>query len=399
MQAALGEHSFGWPATEDGSLGSPHTLLKKPYSAFLSVLEEFPGQIDNETLFLLYYFGHGVVHQGQLHMAFGDNKDGKAMKKPLTSILDDLHSLGVRKLALIADLCHAGAARQAFQVQRSDLTYCVLAAAQRGYTYQGKRGGRWTSALSEALEPWNRHQIVDRGLGQGTFHKWFSSAEQIARNNDANAAPHWIDGGLGDHVLFPEHRELRSPVLGSRMDRTIYNRLYLLLRMLVERPQTPASLLQKMLQERPRVFLIASGAGSEDDRYISTDAIDRYLQHASAWRLIDGDGGASSKSRRYTLTKRGQKALSDGGNRYNEILNNSIYEYLADYHIDRDFLDGTMREIIKSFNPPDVNAFLRQIDYKLEIRSLDRTALEFALRMLSQSGDFQKNTGNVFFPP
>ena len=57
-----------------------------------------------------------------------------------------------------------------------------------------------------------------------------------------------------------------------------------------------------------------------------------------------------------------------------------------------------MRKLIKSFDVPDVNAFLREIEYELGVKGLDRATLEFALRMLSQSGDFRKNTGNVFFP-
>lgn len=75
-----------------------------------------------------------------------------------------------------------------------------------------------------------------------------------------------------------------------------------------------------------------------------------------------------------------------------------LYTFLNGYGVSRDFLDETMRKIIGSFDVPDVNSFLREIQYQLGIINLERTSLEFALRMLSQSGAFRKNTGNVFFP-
>jgi hypothetical protein len=80
------------------------------------------------------------------------------------------------------------------------------------------------------------------------------------------------------------------------------------------------------------------------------------------------------------------------------MLRNSIYGFLGTYGIDRDFILDTMREIIRSYDVPDVRALLRAIQYTVGAIDLDRPTLEFALRMLSQSGDLRKNSGDVFFP-
>ena len=98
------------------------------------------------------------------------------------------------------------------------------------------------------------------------------------------------------------------------------------------------------------------------------------------------------------MSPAGQAALANSGSRYNEMLRNSIYGFLGAYGIHRDFILDTMRKIIRSYDVPDVKALLRAIQYTLGVTTLDRPTLEFALRMLSQSGDLRKNTGDVFFP-
>lgn len=389
----LGEYSFGWPDNKSNS-SRPHTLSRGTWGSFISVLEENAQYFDEETLFLLYYFGHGVVHSNRLHVAFGNSGAGKANKRPLSDIVNELYSVGVRKLILIADNCHAGRAKQDFQVQPTGLQYYVLAASSGGYTYYDRNGGRWTSALSQAIERYNQHKLVVRGTQDATFAKWFENARELAEASDLH--PHSLSGGLEDHTLFVRERRVPSRVLGSRTDRTIYNRLYLLLSMLSKQAQSASELHARVRDQSYRVFLLASGSAPEaSDTYVSLETVERYLARATQWGLVALNPRVANQR---ILTDSGQAALADAGRRYNEILREGIYLYLAGYGVNRDFITRTMVKIMKSFDAPSVNAFLREIRYESVSRSVDRASLEFALRMLSQSREFEKSTGSVFFP-
>lgn len=398
---SLGDYSFGRPRTTKSSSGPPEKLVNQGWKAFYNRLEVYSRDIDDDTLFLLYYFGHGRVYgDDQLYVSFTTSKVFK--KRPLYDVIKQLHDNGVRNLILIADNCHAGSARKVFsdfEREGKELSYCVLAASQNEYTYHDEYGGLWTSALSRTLAESQSKGIVDPGRGYGTFSTWFREAKQVAEDNDPRMSPCLIPGGLENHKLFPKQYEPPSQFLGNTTDKTIYNRLYQLLCMLSEQPRATRELRQYMERKKQRVFLIASGADSENgDRYISTDAIDRYLLHATRWGLIEKDNGVSSTSQRYVLTSVGSNSLSNNGSRYNKVLNESIYRFLRTYGIDRELLDKTMGELISDHAIPDVGTFLKKMQTEPGTRSLDPADLEFALRMLSQSGDFRKNTGNVFFP-
>jgi hypothetical protein len=306
----LDNYSFGWPDENTGEFRRPLTLTRSSWANFLGTLERYRQYIDSDTLFLFYYFGHGVVHENQLHVAFGDSQVGNADKRTLSAIVDELYRVGARNLIIIADNCHAGLARQDFRVQRDGLQYFVLAASRTGYTRYDRKGGQWTLALSQTLERWRRPAVIDRGLGYGTFRKWFDCAREWAQEG-TRLAPLSLDGGLADHVLFAVEHRIPSQVLGRRTERTIYNRLYLLLRMLEEQPQSIRELQTRIQDQAWRVFLIASATDSENsDRYISLDAINRYLTHATQWQLTTRDG---SGSQHYRLTAQGQEALAQSG--------------------------------------------------------------------------------------
>lgn len=391
---ALGDLSFGWPE-ENGLVGRPKTLLRQSWTSFLDTISSCADFIDDDTLFLLYYFGHGVVHEKELHVAFGDSRTGKADKRPLSSILDELSRVGVRKLIVIADHCHAGFAERAFAVQDGSLSYFILAASQTGYTYFDHEGGLWTLALSEILEKWNWRKAYDPSLGYGTFEMWFRSAQQLAKERN-KLSPYSRDGGLAKAMLFRIDRRIRQEVLGSRTDRTIYNRLYLLLQLLSQGAMSAGQLQSRLVTENWKVFLIArKREGESEDTYLSTEGVENYLHNAMNWRLVSISRNGVEK---YELTYRGKEAVSNNGSKYNEMLRNSIYEYLADYNITYEFIEATMRKVIGAYDMPDVQTFLRQIQYELGVTSIDRFSLEFTFRMLSQSGDFQQNSGCVFFP-
>ena len=390
---SLGGHSFGWPSYKPAT-PRPHSLTRGTWPAFLTLLQDNADSFDDDTLFLLYYFGHGVVHDNQLQVAFGDSAKGHADKRPLSAIVDELNRVGIRKLIIIADNCHAGRAKQDFQMQPRDLQYYVLAASSGGYTYYDQNGGHWTSALSEALERWNRHKIVSPGTQAGTFAGWFESARELAETY--NLHPHSLSGGLEDHTLFISKHRVPPQVLGSRTDRTIYNRLYLLLSMIGEQSRSTSELHAHVQDQAHRVFLLAADSATETrDRYVSLETIERYLVHAAQWKLITL---SSNFANRYVLSKSGETALANDGRRYNEVLRQSIYNHLDTYGIDRNFITHTMIKIMKSFDVPSANAFLREFRYESPSISLDRSNLEFALRMLSQSREFEKSSGSVFFP-
>lgn len=393
--ASLGSFSFGWPLSDTQRSDQPQVLKNSSYSKFVQILEELRVNVDNDTLFLLYYFGHGAVHEGELKIAFGTSGIKQADGRTLSQIIDEIYHIGVRKLMLITDHCHAGFTRKQFELSEFRLQYYLMAASQSGYTYYNDYGGLWTVALSEGLENWNWGRAFDPNLGYCTFARWFESARQKAEDK-YGLSPYSLDGGLENHPLLSLEHSIDSGVIGHRTERTIYNRLYLLLNIIGNGSCDSTTILNQIEAEKWRVFLIASGSEQgEKDRYISPETIDWYLRNASAWGLVSSNIDINPQ---YKLNTRGKQAIANKGNQYNQILHDSIYEYLNEFDITKEFLESTIRKIIRSFDVPDVNAIMRQVQYELGVLNLDHTALEFALRILSQAGDLQKNTGHVFFP-
>lgn len=391
---SFGKYSFGWPGKEDGG---PFVSTTKKWSKFTETIENVKDDIDDDTLFLFYYFGHAVVEGGKLHISFGSkDREGIQDTKQFGRVVQELVDNGVKNLIVVLDCCHAGFADMSADTlglgSPGDLKYCVLSASDKRYAVYGERGGEWTRALSLACEDVYLPDMINKATKNATVKDWFDSAKDLTRTKELD--PKWSTYGLADIVLLEANNEIDTSVRGDRSDRTIYNRMFLILGMLNDSVGNEEMLQNRMVAGGVDVFRISAededGSGSG---YLSVGGIRRYLNAALHWGVV-----SVRESGFYQLTGTGKELFENESAYYNKRLVDVIMRFMSTKGVDDETLHASMVKVYGSYRAMDFSTFMRLVQIRGVFSQRVKDAMYTSLRLLAQCGVIGKSTGDVFYP-
>lgn len=381
---SLGDYSFAWADND-----KPRILKDKSRSQILSVLEKIDDP-PRDSLFLLYYFGHGFFgNNGNLCLSLPGVSATNSEQYTLQSLVQEIIGRGFKRVIIIVDSCHSGFAHQTISIS-NNIDYFLMPSTGTGYSHFDENGGKFTRALSDALSIKNRKKLRDPGKDGVTFSTWFDYARgEVEKSSQAPVS----SGSLGDEILVeseiipPAHRNFSAPL------RSVYTKLYYILEVLYDGERTLDQIAEEIDRQELAAFKITvNHEGELIEGYVSRSKLLEYLNILAGVKFIVQNKDNSA----WALSQSGKEAVQNSGQLYNEKLVTGIFDWLPG-RLSKKVLIKILSDLATKCQLPNIRNIERVLVEK-NISWFDRKKLRHSLRLLSYAGVIQRGSIDTYFP-
>lgn len=362
----------------------PLPLLSPRRSEIINRLED-ARDIQPETELFLYFVGHSVsAGQHDLNLILGTGEDGKDRILGLSMLLNDVRNAGIHRIICVLDTCHAGRTRETFSALR-DHAFAMFATGS-AYAFEAN----FSDALLRALEqPMKKNdQRIDRRAGGITYQKLFQEARRrLLQNSTSNAAQDPICfGDLGNLVIEHAPNVISSEYNIFASDRTIYGRVYSILRIISENEYSISEL---VAAARTQPAFILKNDESGQSSFLSSSRISDYTDFLRAARWVASPNGI------LVLTNDGRAACDRAS--FNRNLIEAIEQYVLPADLNLATLDTCVQGLLDDMIPPTpvrIKDRAAMLGHNLRLTPEIRAALS----LLPTTGRYLKGSADAIFP-
>lgn len=427
----IGKYAFsGW----SGENKSEPEMLLTPTTTKITTLFN----IDNispepDDTLLIYYFGHGIINdEGNFCIAFMDLDLTNSRHYTLDHIVSNAHRVGFRKMILVIDSCHSGAAEITFNGY-DNIQYFVLSASTNGYAHFNNSGGVFTQALAECLRYPHIENVYDQVNETITFERWFDAAVEKLKRNQNKQIP-FSGGTLGNEELIPyDNDKLRTPGYNSKVPiQSIYQKLYDLLNLFRTEPNNDNSfisgsttfLYEKLAITNNRSFLFYRVVeGVSRGEFIRIDRFEYYLELCNKLNLV-----RKNSNQNWEIRPEGIKAIVSRGEEFNTVIVHYILYWMLGVTIElsldemnrinlakqrtsinnlvqdqkdnrkelRKHIKKTLKSLVDTGKVPNLHHIYTEF-YHSDVHCLPKNDLKVALRLLSYTEVLKKADSDTYF--
>jgi hypothetical protein len=382
----LGSYSFTWPkSTVPERIGGNRTAVSHKLDSFRTQ-KVIPTEDD---IFLLYYFGHGIIKNNQLCLSFEQlNLSGDTSPYTLSSVLVDVKNIGFRKIIIILDCCHSGNAEGSVNIALSDVAHCLLTAASSSWAHFSASGGLFTQALARALS--YKNVVRNPRYGGITFESWFQFVKEELEA--ANQSPR-ATGSLLKEILVPAELEIVKSLNERAPRKSLYYKIYSVLDVLARTYKTLDIIYSEIGQMRPPEFLISGVTdGRVSVRLITINKIREYLSLASALGFAENDG-----SQKWRITALGREARAGAGSEFNAHLVERVEMQLEQSGLCSKLIKENLFILAEQGRVPNI-ANMERLLIEQKTRVPERKLFKYWMSLLGYSGVIQRATTDTYFP-
>jgi len=351
---------------------------------------------NSDSLFLFYYFGHGLL-SAELELMFlhppGPRGNHETLR--LSTVESDLKATDVKRSLFVIDCCYAGAQYRTFS---SSLTgeHCRIASttpSERAYVVRNAVDdpiGIFTRSVMDGLTSSNACvAATDNRITVESLFRYASN--EVAKRTSTIQKPRML-GNLSEPLtLYQPKPQIILGVSKAADEKTTYSKILAICRILASEdpPQNLNALYRILLSQHPTAFqtLYKVGKGKFEYRPVQQNVISRYV------RLLRSLGLISPQELR--LSETGEKLATRWRSSYNRILLESVDKYLSQYDIGRDDIEHALRQILASREVPTK---IEALDYLSVGRSLPKDELGIVLDLLGYTRAIRMSTGHAYFP-
>lgn len=380
-KAVFKDNRFGFHSLKS-KRSTPSILTNVTFADFS---REFDGvaQITSETEFLFYFVGHSVSYgENDIKLILSVGKDGQECTISLSSVLQTIREqVGVKKLILILDTCHAGRTSEVLQNWNGSI-FAMFSAGEK-YAFDAAFSEGLLRALEQPFR--NKDPRIDRSIGGLTYKRLFEVAQERAKRENPEQEPKYI-GGYGDTILLPAPILVTDGYNQFALERTIYGRVYRVLELIHEKKPTFDALNNAIRKDA--AFLLER-AESDRNRYISSERLGDYLDFLRKAEWIVQPKG------RFELTAKGLVAIDRS--KFNKCLLLAIEDKIFTNGITFDFVDEIVRRLLKDMIPPTPVQIKGRAAMNGKNIILDN-ATRVAIQLLPSTGRFLKGAADAIYP-
>lgn len=382
---------------DDYSFNTNILLDKTPTEVRQSFDSATQRAADSGSLFLFYYFGHGILSQNLdlLLVHPGGTPDLPATLR-LQALEAMISASELSKSIFIIDCCYAGAKSQdiPFNLRGQHCRIASSTPSARAYLMSGEADdpiGVFTRVVIDGLtsDIACKSATEDVITAQSLFD--YSGAETNRITNGAQEPI--LLGSLVEPLT--EYRRVPDIIPGvsnAPDEKTAYRKILAILQAIRENHLFPdiGSIYDLVLDDYPDIFqtLHKKANGSFEYLPVQEGVIYRYIRFLRLLGLV--------KPENLSLTTTGRSLTANGSRLYNTRLLEAIDEYLVRVGLSREILDQALRQILSSRRVPSSREIL---DYlTLGGYRFHKHDMALILDLLGYLGAIRMSSNRAYFP-
>jgi hypothetical protein len=350
----------------------------------------------SNSLFLYYYFGHGLLSpEWELMFLHPEGAKGSQQTLRLSTIENDLRATNARKSIFIIDCCYAGAQSRDFPISLAGEHCRLSSTTPSGRAYVQRNSiddpiGVFTRSVMDGLT--SSQACMSATDNRITFDSLFRYAYQETKRRTSHTQEPQLKGNLSEPISIYQPKPQIILGMSKGVDeKTAYFKILAICRLLssANPPKSLDRLYQSLLAQYSTAFqtLYKLPDGSFEYRPVQENVVSRYVHLMRSLGLIYEDG--------LVLSAVGRKIATKWRSSYNGILLESVDKYLARHGIGRDDVEHALRQILASRGVPTK---LDVLDYLSLGRALPKDELGIVLDLLGYIRAIRMSTKHAYFP-
>jgi Caspase domain len=350
---------------------------------------------------LFYYFGHAVRHpfKDELYFYSPDSEldDPGGMLK-FSDIVGWLGEYQPKNTVLMLDCCYAGTVAQQLHVTNIKGNYFVMASV---------------NAKDKALVDYNDEQAYGvfskyglqaftdpraRDHGRDVSFKSFFTYVKERTKSAMGQEPYSVDGNLASEIFFQQTTTPNIParIQASSPKKSIYQKLFVIGRALVEKPlQSEKFLYSQLKKRRTPEFLqpYKSAADVLKYEFVSPDAFRRYIRIAETLGIIENRQDSLLR-----LTDKGREMMVSGGRNYNRGLFHLVQECWSSHGLTMSMFEDAIYSRIKRGDAPSLRVIHRDLALSGQV-GMSKDLFRVLFDLTGFVGALNYSAEKTFFPP
>ena len=386
-----GEFAFKWANKSSAE------IIRTPTRAHLIDKLSEVSSSNSEDIFLFYYFGHGYVNQDKnLCLSFNGFSALNNLSHQFTinQVVDEIKNRGFKKIILILDCCYAGINYNSLNDNNIELY--ILSASYNNWSTFDNGGGTFSKALINVLKDPLVEKYIQQGSEEFTLDDWFNGALSFINNQTPTATTNLRDISIKPHNFL----KYLSPSFNKKAPiQSVYYKLFLLLTEVIGTNAYSTQIIYtEIIRKRLQSFRIVNNANNQEV-YVSLNKTKEYLETLKNLKLIE-----QNANQNWLLTSQGIASTRNDGMRYNELLMNNLFNWLAKETLNDDSrmnlwkdVRNTFKSLISTFQIPNVINFEKEFFRNSESRTVDRNELKTILQLLSFTEVLKRVDSHTYF--
>ena len=351
---------------------------------------------NSNSLFLFYYFGHGLLSSDwELMFLHPEGVRGNQQTLRLSTVENDLRATNARKSVFIIDCCFAGAQPRDFPITLTG-EHCRIASTTpsgRAYVQRNRVDdpiGIFTRSVmngftsSEACV-----SATDNRITVDSIYRY--SVRETSILTSGTQEPQ-LKGDLSEPLsIYQPKPQIILGMSRGADEKTAYFKILAICRVLSSNnpPKSLKQLFRSLLIQYPASFqtLYKLPNGNFIYRPVQPNVVTKYVLLMRSLALIDPIA--------LRLSAVGRRMAAKWRSSYNRILLDSVDNYLIHHGISRDDIEHALRQILASRGIPTK---LDVLDYLSLGRTLPKVELGIILDLLGYIRAIRMSTKHSYFP-
>lgn len=349
----------------------------------------------SNSLFLFYYFGHGVLGP-DFELLFlhprETNQDNTLRLSTIENIVKDVKT---PKSLFIVDCCYAGALVRTFTSTLSG-EHCRIASttpSSRAYVFSNEARdpiGIFTRSILNGLSSHRaRKSITDNRITADTL---FAYAQHVTREDTSGIQEPTMIGRLTEPITeYLRKPEIIRGITPDADEKTAYRKILAICLTLasIKTPTNLTTLYHALLKSHRKSFetLYKTSSGLFSYQAVKPIVVYRYLRVMRALRLIADDN--------IELSLTGKRLVAHWKSNYNARLLDSIDSYLSSLNLGRGDIERALQQILENRGVPSRTEIT---DYIALRQSIPKDTLGIILDLLGYMRAIGMSPSRAYFP-